>query len=80
MTKGANTSVSLCSVTVCHCETTPTLSAGSEEAEKLHTDTLPRCRTKFSTDTNKTRKSIVFNGWVLRYLSSIGLPCNTTFT
>ena len=34
MTKGANTSVSLCSVTVCHCETTPTLAAGSEEAER----------------------------------------------
>ena len=30
-------SVSLCFVTVCHCETTPTLSAGSEAAEnKVH--------------------------------------------
>ena len=34
MTKRANTSVSLCSVTVCQCETTHTLPAGSEEAER----------------------------------------------
>ena len=48
MTKEANTSVSLCSVTVCHCETTPTLTAGSEGSrEKLHTDTLLRFCTKF---------------------------------
>ena len=41
MTKRANTSVSLCSVTVCHCESTPTLAAGSEEAERSCTQT--RC-------------------------------------
>ena len=45
MTKGVNTSVSICSVTVCHCETTPTLSAGSEKAERSCTPT--RCRAEF---------------------------------
>ena len=34
-------SVSLCSVTVCFCKTTPTLAAGSEEAER--SCTLTRC-------------------------------------
>ena len=42
-------SVSLCSVTVRHCETTTaTLAAGSEEAERSCTQTrCPHCHTKF---------------------------------
>ena len=39
MTKRANMSVSLCSMTVCQCETTLTLAADSEEAERSCTQT-----------------------------------------
>ena len=71
MTKGANTFVSLCSVTVTVKPHPLCLQAVRKQREAAYT--LPRGRTKFIKYRYlyKTWKAIVFNGWVLRHLSSI---------
>ena len=70
MTKGANTSVSLCTVTVCHRETMPLwLQAVRKQRKVADTDAAP-----LSHKVHKVlilircKKKHCFNGWVPQYL------------